>query len=137
VSTSTDIGIKHPVIHFEIMGNDPGKLRSFYTDVFGWKIAKPHEGDPLEYNTIDTGTEDEHAIGGGIGKVSEGCEGHVTFYVRVDDVEAALKKVEANGGTRRMGPDTVPMPNGASIVIGLFLDPEGHTIGLVDVGDAM
>ena len=70
---------------------------------------------------------------GGIGKAPEGYDGHVTFYVVVDDVEEAFGKIESHGGTRMMGPDKVP--NGP--VIGLFRDPEGHTIGLVDPGDDM
>ena len=48
-----------------------------------------------------------------------------------DTVGAALDKIELLGGTRMMGPDQVP--NGP--VIGLFLDPQGHAIGLVEIGD--
>ena len=33
--------MKHPVMHFEIMGHDAPKLRSFYADVFGWNVAEP------------------------------------------------------------------------------------------------
>ncbi|HTV93491.1 MAG TPA: VOC family protein [Verrucomicrobiae bacterium] len=117
MTSTTSIGVKHPVIHFEIMGRDPAALSKFYADVFGWSIAPPMSGDPTQYNIIDTG--------------------HVTFYIRVDDVEAAFAQIEARGGSRMMGPQDVPMPNGASITIGLFRDPEGRTIGLVDVGDAM
>jgi PhnB protein len=51
----------------------------------------------------------------------------------VDDVETAFAKIEEHGGSRMMGPDRVP--NGP--VIGLFRDPEGHTIGLVDPGPDM
>jgi predicted enzyme related to lactoylglutathione lyase len=137
MTSTTSIGVKHPVIHFEIMGRDPAALSKFYGDVFGWAIKPPMAGDPMEYNTVDTVPEDDNVISGGIGKAREGYEGHVTFYIRVDDVEAALNKIEARGGSRMMGPDNVPMPNGASITIGLFHDPEGRTIGLVDPGDAM
>ena len=27
-----------PVVHFEIIGKDAGKLRSFYGDLFGWQF---------------------------------------------------------------------------------------------------
>ena len=58
----------------------------------------------------------------------------MTFYVVVDDVEdRPSARSKSHGGTRMMGPDKVP--NGP--VIGLFRDPEGHTIGLVDPGDDM
>jgi predicted enzyme related to lactoylglutathione lyase len=53
--------------------------------------------------------------------------GHVTFYVEVPDVEAALAKAESLGGSRMFGPDVVA--EGVEIL--QFADPEGHTIGLV------
>ena len=67
-------------------------------------------------------------IGGGIGTGPDGYDGHVTFYVGVDDVEAALAKAESLGGTRIMGPETVM----ESIELGQFQDPEGHLIGVVN-----
>jgi len=137
MTPSTAIGLKHPVIHFEIMGRDPAALSAFYRDVFGWSIAPPMPDDPTQYNIIDAVPEDDAVITGGIGKAPDGYDGHVTFYIRVDDVEAALAQIEARGGSRTMGPQPVPMPNGSSIVIGLFRDPEGRTVGLVDVGAAM
>ena len=66
-------------------------------------------------------------IGGGIGAVPYGQPGHVTFYVEVPDVEAALSKAESLGGSRVMGPQKVM----EGVEIGLFSDPEGHTVGLV------
>jgi predicted enzyme related to lactoylglutathione lyase len=27
-----------PIVHFEIIGQDPQKLRSYYGDLFGWKF---------------------------------------------------------------------------------------------------
>ena len=69
-------------------------------------------------------------IGGGVGNAPEGYDGHVTFYIEVPDVEAALAKAESLGGTRMMGPDKVM----EGVEIGLFLDPEGHTIGVTKAG---
>ena len=66
-------------------------------------------------------------IGGGVGQGPPGYPGHVTFYVEVPDVEAALATAESLGGTRMMGPDE-PMEG---LVIGMFSDPEGHVVGLV------
>ena len=59
--------------------------------------------------------------------------GHLTFYVGVDDAEAALAKAEELGGARVSGPDEVP---GAGILIGHLKDPEGHLVGVVQpLGD--
>lgn len=122
--------MKHPVMHFEIMGHDAGKLRDFYADVFDWSVGKPLPGTP-EYSIVEPVPNFQHGISGGIGKAPEGYDGHVTFYIVVDDVERAFAKIEAKGGTRMMGPDKVP--NGP--IIGLFRDPDGRTIGLVNPSD--
>jgi uncharacterized protein len=116
-----------PVVHFEIIGQDAERLRSYYSELFGWEI---NAENPMDYGIVareGNVNADGVGIGGGIGTGPEGYSGHVTFYIEVPDVEAALAKAESLGGTRMMGPDE-PMEG---LVIGLFMDPEGHTIGLV------
>jgi hypothetical protein len=111
-----------PVVHFEVMGKDPGKLRSYFGELFGWEFEEPM--GPVDYATL----KNPEGLAGGIGGVPEGYAGHVTFYVQVPDVEATLSQAESLGGSRMMGPDEVP---GVGIVIGLFTDPDGHTIGVM------
>lgn len=130
----------HPVIHFEIMTRDADALSKFYRDAFEWTIdttAYPgggaaNQGSSAPKYNVARPTNEEvpegYGINGGIGEAPQGYDGHVTFYIRVDDVEEALKKVESLGGKRMMGPEQVP--NGP--VIGLFVDPQGHTVGVVD-----
>jgi len=116
-----------PVIHFEVCGTDAPALQAFYSGLFGWVIDSENS---MGYGVVgrDGNTNADGAgIGGGIAAAPEGYPGHVTFYVEVPDVEAALVKAEGLGGKRMMGPDEVM----DGLVIGLFTDPEGHTIGLV------
>jgi predicted enzyme related to lactoylglutathione lyase len=54
----------------------------------------------------------------------------VTVYVGVPDVEATLAQAERLGGTRMMGPEKVM----EGVEIGRFVDPEGHTIGVIKSG---
>ena len=117
-----------PVVHFEVIGKDAEKLQSYYSELFGWDIDA---NNPMKYGMVsrDANVNAEGiGIGGGVGGGPEGYTGHVTFYVEVPDVEAALAKAESLGGTRMMGPEKMSEPN---IEIGLFTDPEGHVIGLV------
>jgi predicted enzyme related to lactoylglutathione lyase len=117
-----------PVVHFEIMAKDADKLRSYYSDLFGWNFDSDN---PMNYGVVqrDGNTNPEGiGIGGGIGAAPEGYDGHVTFYIQVPDVEAALAKAESLGGSRMMGPDKVM----GELEIGLFVDPEGHTVGVVN-----
>jgi len=116
-----------PVVHFEIMGQDAERLHSYYSELFGWEIDS---SNPMNYGTVqrDANTNaDGIGIGGGVGKGPEGYTGHVTFYVEVPDVEAALAKAESLGGSRVMGPEKVM----DQIEVGLFNDPEGHLVGVV------
>ena len=123
----------HPVVHFEVIGKDGGKLQGYYAELFGWDIDA---GNPMSYGVVHREgnvSPDGVGIGGGVAAGPDGYEGHVTFYVGVPDVEASLAKAEELGGTRLFGPDEV-MPG---LVIGQFHDPEGHLIGLVDTTQQM
>jgi predicted enzyme related to lactoylglutathione lyase len=117
-----------PVVHFEVIGKDGQKLQQFYAALFDWQIDA---NNPLGYGTVareGNTNADGVGIGGGIasGQSPEDA-GHVTFYVEVPDVEAALATAESLGGTRVFGPAPVP---GTEIELGQFTDPEGHLIGL-------
>ena len=119
-----------PVVHFEVIGKDGEKLRSYYSELFGWEFGDPI--GPTNYAVAQregNSNADGVGIGGGVGTAPEGYDGHVTFYVGVDDAEAALAKAESLGGQRMMGPDQVP----DGPIIGLFTDPEGHVIGVVQL----
>ena len=123
-----------PVVHFEIIGSDPGRLRAYYGELFGWGFDT---SGPVAEAVSDTGqygfTEppaEGPGIPGGVGG-GEGHGPHVVFYVGVLDVVAALIEAERLGGTRRMGPETAP---GGGLVIGHFTDPEGNLIGVAGVG---
>jgi predicted enzyme related to lactoylglutathione lyase len=121
-----------PVVHFEIIGNEPEKLRSYYGHLFGWEFdtsgpVSEAVSQAGNYGFVDgSTTSDEVGIPGGVGG-GPGYHGHVIFYVGVPDVEAALQKAESLGGTRRMGPDRAP---GTPLVVGHFTDPEGNLIGV-------
>ncbi len=116
-----------PVVHFEIVGQDAQKLHDYYAQLFGWEIDADNA---MNYGLVareGNVNADGAGIGGGIGPGPEGYGGHVTFYVEVPDVEASLAQAESLGGTRMMG----PMQPMEGLEIGLFTDPEGHTIGVM------
>jgi uncharacterized protein len=121
-----------PVVHFEIIGTNPAGLRSYYGDLFGWEFDTTGSvaeavSEPTDYGFVDrTTTGAGTGIPGGIGG-GAGYDSHAIFYVGVPDVEAALRRAESLGGTRRMGPQRAP---GRDLVVGHFSDPEGNLIGV-------
>lgn len=126
----------NPVVHFEVIGKHPQKLRDYYQELFEWKFDV---GGPVAAGVSEAGkygftegnvTKDGAGIPGGIGG-GESFDGHVIFYVGVPDVEKALSKAESLGGKRVMGPDKSP---GTSLVVGHFVDLEGNLVGLAEIG---
>jgi uncharacterized protein len=124
--------LSDPVVHFEIIGKDASKLRTYYGKLFGWRfdtnspVAK-EVSDAGNYGFIDRGTtRDGVGIPGGVGG-GPAYDSHTIFYVGVPNVEAALLKAESLGGRRVMGPAKNP---GGELVIAQFTDPEGNLIGL-------
>ena len=105
-----------PIVFFDMAGPQPAALRSFYADVFGWKI-----GPTLSIDKESAG------IAGTIRK--EPAE--KILYLGVPDVTAALKDVVAKGGTIDAPRFEVP----GVVVLGLFRDPAGNRMGLVEMED--
>ena len=114
----------NPVVHFEIAGPDGPALHQFYRDLFGWKIE---ELGP-EMNNYALVEANEGGIGGGLFPTTEGMpSNYVTFYVQVDDLQAALDKLGNMGGNAIMQPTEIAPGMGS---IAMFIDPGGNTIGL-------
>jgi uncharacterized protein len=126
--------MSQPVVHFEVIGKDPDRLRDYFGELFGWEFDTPSPvaqevSEPHSYGFLDLLTsEDGSGIRGGVGG-GQGYASHAVFYVGVPNVEAALQRAESLGGTRVMGPAT--SPNG--LVVGHFTDPEGTLIGVAGV----
>ena len=112
--------MKHPVMWFEILGKDAVRLCEFYGSLFGWSFG----GDPSKYGLVQS---NGNGIPGGIGMSYPGTREWVTFYVGTADITASLARVEQLGG-RIVMPRTV-LPD---VILGIFEDPEGHAIGLVE-----
>jgi predicted enzyme related to lactoylglutathione lyase len=120
-----------PVVHFEVIGKDPTRLRKYFGELLGWEFVTPSPvarevSDPDSYGFVDLVTADDGTgIRGGVGG-GPGYDSHAVFYVGVPDVEAALRRAEELGGTRVMGPAT--SSNG--LVVGHFSAPEGTLVGV-------
>src|SRR5262245_43731832 len=92
----------HPVVHWEIAAENGEQLQGFYAQLFDWKV----EVDPnLNYGMVDTGGG---GINGGIFSTGGKMPPYVTFYVAVDNLQAALAKAESLGGKTVVPPTEIP-----------------------------
>ncbi len=111
-----------PVVHFEIMGGQGNQLEKFYADLFGWKI---NSNNPMKYGVVDTGGG-PGGINGGVGANQDGGK-RVSVYAQVDDLQAALEKLEKLGGKTILPPTEVP----GGPKLAMFADPAGNVTGLI------
>jgi predicted enzyme related to lactoylglutathione lyase len=109
----------HPIVHAEIRSIDPDATRAFFGELFDWGF--PDGGIP-GYTYVDSGVPD--ALPAGIGPTQGGGE-LVTFYVGVEDMDAALAKARQLGGRVVQEPVSVP-----GVSFALIADPQGRVVGL-------
>ena len=118
------------VVHVEIIGRDPERLREFYGRLFGWQFDLPSPvagevSDGEQYGFVNPVN--------GSGPVAAGVGGgpsfapHAVFYVGVPDVAAALAQAARLGGSVVL--PVSARPDG-QLVVAQFADPEGTVVGL-------
>jgi predicted enzyme related to lactoylglutathione lyase len=118
------------IVHFEVPFDNGDRARSFYRDAFGWKVD---EIPGMDYTSVATGPAGEDGmpsepgyIGGGMFQRADDYPRTPVITVEVDDIEAALQKIESLGGK-----SAVPkFPVGEMGFAAYFTDTEGNTIGL-------
>ena len=110
-------------IWYELMTSDPDAAQAFYTDVIGWTVGSfPGAPDgPVDYRIFSA------ADGEGVGGMMKSPEGGPPpgwfGYIGVDDVDAAVDRISAAGGTVCMPPTTLEGVGRMAMVA----DPQGVT----------
>jgi predicted enzyme related to lactoylglutathione lyase len=122
---SAALGAPGRVGWHELLAVDWEKAFAFYAELFGWRKADSHVGAMGAYQGFSAGGE---PIGGMFTKPASLPRPFWLYYVNIDDIQAAAKRVEAGGGQILYGPTEVP--GGAWIVH--CTDPEGALFALLD-----
>jgi len=117
--------------HFEIPADNPERARKFYSATFGWKL---NPMPSMDYTMVSTGPVDEQGmpkepgfISGGIGKRGGPLE-HPVVTIVVDEISAAEKTIEKNGG--KIVQRKQAIGDGSMGWTGYFKDSEGNVVGL-------
>lgn len=104
-----------PVVFFDIAGPDDEALRDFYSKLCDWDFD---EGGQFTATVV-------HPFQGAVRK--DPAEKRI--YIGVPDVNDALALVEQSGGSIDVPRFEVP----GVVVLGLFRDPAGNPMGLVEM----
>lgn len=104
-----------PVVFLDFAGPDDMDLINFYSSVFQWDIDSQGKFVVSVSSTIDCAIRKDPA--------------EKRIYIGVPDVAAHLSLIEKEGGTVDVPRFEVP----GVVVLGLFKDPAGNAMGLVEM----
>jgi uncharacterized protein len=125
---------KNPVVHFEMPYKDAVRVSKFYTQAFGWNMNDAGE-EMGHYVTAGTAETDENrmvktpgAINGGFYSLSMSPQTTMpSVVISVDDLQQAMKDVEAAGGEILGEPQDIP---GIGRWVS-FKDSEGNRVSML------
>jgi hypothetical protein len=106
-----------PVVFVSIFGPDATALREFYANVFDWQIdGSGNFAAPVTATLEGTIGQDpaEHRL-----------------YMGVGDITATLEQIVEHGGSVEAPRFEVP----GVVILGLFRDPAGNPMALVELGE--
>ncbi len=117
------------VVHFEIPAEDEDRAGKFYSSAFGWEVSAMPE---MSYAMIKTTPTDATGMPSVAGSINGGMfrrEGDLkspVVTVDVDDIDAALEKINSLGGSTVRPREEV----GDMGWTAYFRDTEGNIVGL-------
>lgn len=124
---------KHPVVHFEMPYDNAKRVAAFYATTFGWDMNQmdAQMGNYIVAATADT--DKNHmvtrpgAINGGFYPKSSSQAKYPSVVIAVDDIDAAMKAITANGGKILGEPVDI---HGVGRYVS-FTDTEGNRVSIL------
>lgn len=124
----------NPVVHFEMPYENKDRVAKFYEEALGWQMNKLGP-EMMDYITAYTAETDENRMvktpgtinGGFFPKKPDYPAQYPSVVISVSDIQEAMKKVSAAGGTVLGEP--MPIPGVGSYVS--FTDTEGNRVSLL------
>ncbi len=104
-----------PIVFFDIAGPDETALRKFYEEIFDWPCGKPETFAPGNAPVLQGSIRQDPA--------------EKVFYMGVNDISATMDDIMKAGGIIDVPRFEVP----GVVVLGLFFDPAGNRMGLVEM----
>ncbi|MEP9403159.1 VOC family protein [Sphingomonas sp. VNH70] len=112
-------------VWIELATPDPEGAFAFYEALFGWtKQGGMPMGEMGDYAFFGSATLTPGAI---MSSTLTGAPARWNSYFLVADIDAALARAQAGGGSVAQGPDPIPGGDFSANIV----DPAGHAVGLV------
>lgn len=96
----------------ELLTNDPGQAKAFYTSVFGWDIKDTPAGEGMTYGLVSPAGGGREAAHGGVIAIGDdlraaGVTSQWCVYFEVADCDAVVALADALGGSVITPPTTM------------------------------
>jgi predicted enzyme related to lactoylglutathione lyase len=114
----------------ELETRDPAAAKQFYGAVFGWEFDEEEGPGGMTYNVARVGENRVAGMADISGRVPDQVPAHWMTYFAVDDIDAAVEKVNGGGGEIHFGPVEIPVGRFAMVA-----DPWGAAFAVVRLGD--
>ena len=109
------------ICHVEVPAPDLVRMQAFYGEVFGWKFT-PMDPEYAGYVLFQAGD-----TGGGLDPTMPVADGGAVLVLAVDDIDASLAAIGANGGEALTGKTAISPEHG---FYAYFRDPCGNKMGV-------
>jgi uncharacterized protein len=111
-----------PIVHIEIVTNDPRSSADFFGRLFGWKITTTPDFEGYHMFQPESGP------GGAFMSADNQLfkPGDVVLYAQTDDIDATLRQVQEMGGTVLVPKTDIPAVGWFAV----FSDPSGTRMSL-------
>lgn len=115
----------NPVVYWELASHDALQTAEFFHKVFDWAPEYDKTSTIYEFPAGDTR---QAFNGGGVFTLRRAKLPFLTVYLRVEDIDAKAKLIQANGGYIVEGP--LEISPGTKIC--LFNEPSGVTMAMLE-----
>jgi len=129
----------NPVVHFEMPAEDRERIKTFYTNAFGWQMQQfgPEMGDYILATTSEVGEDhfpkQKGTINGGFYPKSDNASPQPSVVISVDDINESIQKVKKAGGKVFGEPVDIP---GIGMYVS-FTDTEGNRLSMLQPSPQM
>ena len=114
----------NPVCYWEIASHDADKTVAFLRELFGWQFEYD---EATTIHELPAQPGQGPGLGGGVFSLRKARLPFLTIYVRVEDIQAMARRVEALGGL--MVIPVTELAGGSRIC--LFNEPSGVTLAMI------
>ena len=104
-----------PILFIDIAGEDSQALNKFYSEIFGWEISDKGQFTIPIVSPIQASIRKDPS--------------EKRIYIGVENITTTLSKIEERNGTI----DKKRFEVQGLVVLGLFKDPAGNPMGLVEM----